>query len=284
MDAKPSAEPTPAPAGDDDLRVGQRDAAGRRPSTRSATRTTRSRSASSGVNGSTAAGAGAGRLGGDRVRRHRQEQRRGVRRASSSRLPPHRIRVTSSGSPGLDRDAVGGQRHVEHGGGVGEHLVAALAPGRDDGRRRPAGRPCRRRCAPTRPVRRRRARRARPRGGATPCAPSPAAASRPPGPTSRASIDRPASPRARVSACSATSSARRRCSTENEQPSRPPPVRAACRRLPGRRRHPRRAPRPACPCPPARRAAPSRAATPGRSGVAVSSGLRPARMRPGTDG
>ena len=102
--------------------------------TRSRTRTTRSASSSSGVNGSTAAVAAAGRLGGDRVWRHRQERAPGVQsRLLEQAAAPADARQLER-LAGARRDAVRGQRLVGARGGAGEHLVAALAPGRDDDR------------------------------------------------------------------------------------------------------------------------------------------------------
>ena len=73
------------------------------------------------------------RLGGDDVRRdgERAPASRAAR-ASSSRLPPQRMRVTRDRVARRRRDAVGRERQVEPRGDVREHLVAAVGAGGDD--------------------------------------------------------------------------------------------------------------------------------------------------------
>ena len=140
------------------------------------------------------------------MRRHRQERALGVqsRLLQQAAAPPDARQLERLA--GARRDAVRGQRLVGTRGGAGEHLVAALAPGRDDDRgAQPLGRVAddagpRVRCVGVERVVLghvcgRDAVRAEARRGLTPA-----------GPTSRASMAPPcASPRARVSACSETS-------------------------------------------------------------------------------
>ena len=56
-------------------------------------------------------------------------------RASSSRLPPQRWRVTCHGSPGRTSVTLAASGNAEAGGGVGQDLRAALAAGADHGGR-----------------------------------------------------------------------------------------------------------------------------------------------------
>ena len=116
----------------------------------------------------------------------------------SRRLPPHRIRVTSSGSRSLDGGAVRGEGLVEPGGHVAQHLVAARWCPRPPRRPRRCARARRSRCAPRPRAHRRPGARPRPPArSATPAEPSCAEASRPPSPTSSAvSGSPPASSRA----------------------------------------------------------------------------------------
>ena len=145
----------PAAAGDDDLRVGQRDAACRAP-TRLVTRTTRSASVELRRERLDAAGsAPAGVRPRPRAARRSAARTGACSRASSRRLPPQRTRVTSAGSPRRDGDAVGGQRQVEPRGDVGHDLVAALGARR---RRRPSRRAARSRSTIAARPRRRRVR------------------------------------------------------------------------------------------------------------------------------
>src|SRR5215207_3056070 len=242
--AKPSAEPTPRPP---DTTTGA--SASERPpvdvSTRSDTRTTRSCSCSSGANAWTAgASPGAGSIAtacGATV----MSAIGPSTHASSSRLPPQRMRVTSAGSPGVAA--------TQFAASTQPATTAAWA-------RRPAS------SATARPY----ACGAKPPSisatltVATPWSPSAGAASAAPGPTITASTGASAAyPRANVSACSESSSGSPPSCSTNTSTITPPP--AAGRALP----------------PPAPRRALRRAAPPASRGPAApSTAPSPAGARP----
>ena len=100
MTAKPSAEPTPRPPVTTTLASASETPPPVSVCDRSGTRTTRSASSSAGVNAATVVCTGAAAAGLDRVRGDRQQLAAPCSRASSSRLPPQRRRVSVDGSPG----------------------------------------------------------------------------------------------------------------------------------------------------------------------------------------
>ena len=126
-----------AAAADDDPGVGQRDLAGlgRDPGRRPGPAGPRRISVGANVSTLTAPGDGAS-SGGVACSAIVTKRTGPSSRASSSRLPPQRWRVTSNGVAGPQLDAVGGHRRAGHRGGVGQDLLAAIVAGRQDDRRR----------------------------------------------------------------------------------------------------------------------------------------------------
>ena len=273
--AKPSAEPTPRPPVTTTFAsASETPPAGG--ATRSRTRTTRSASASSGVNVSTEPGR-AGLDGGDRVRRDRQERAPGVQprlleQAAAPADARQRERVA-----GRHRRAVRRQRLAEAHGRARHRVGGGGRPGRDDrGRadairhaaedRRPGvgrervervvlgdvghdGRHALRRLAPPGPIRSACVSPPRPAASASAC--------------SETSVATPSACSTRTRFIDATPICSR-SSTTAAAASGPRPSTSACFASPSGTTSRERSSREA-----------------GRAGVVASSGLRPARIRPG---
>ena len=121
--AKPSAPCRPPPAADDDARRVEADRAHlrllpARDAHPNVVEPRRQLLVPAGIAGRTTCGATVSSFG------------EPVSRASSSRLPPQRWRVSRSESPSERVDAVGGERRVEQRGGVREHLARGPSPER----------------------------------------------------------------------------------------------------------------------------------------------------------
>ena len=276
----PSAEPTPRPPRDDDLGVGERDAARRRRRRARAPGRRGRRRRGSGAKSSTA-GAPPSLLGGDGVRGDGQQRGSQWRRASSSRLPPQRMRVDGAVAACTAMQFAANGRSVRAATWAITSLplfvpAATMALGAECGRdllgddaRPGVGRVGVSRSSSATWASRRRARRPLTAPGRPAArAPAPPSAAGEREGLQRQLVRR--RPRARSAARTFIRPPRSRCISVDDA------------RAPHRRRC--RGPLPACPGPRAPPAAAARAASRAASGVLVSTGFWRARSLAGTDG